>query len=246
MNHLRWEIRSRMPEHLRRVADSVAIIAEAVSRVPFVVAWSTGKDSTAMCHLVRAIAPETPIIIQFDDCDWPSKRPYYERVCRAQGWACTEVEPDFSVWDRMRAGRIGEEDFCAQDHSLTRDAFLAPLDAARRRHRCPGVFLGLRTAESRARRVHLATRGRLYQITSGGWRCCPLAQWSAEDVFAYHVARGIEINPAYFNNRFRPPEEIRLSWAIPTPTSIRYGDAEHLRYYYPEQYRRTKEAVAWL
>jgi hypothetical protein len=62
-------------------------------------------------------------------------------------------------------------------------------------------------------------------------------------VFAYLVENDVEINPCYFHNRFWRPEEIRLSWAIPTPTSVRYGYVEHLRHYYPEQFRKIRELM---
>ena len=142
---------------------------------------------------------------------------------------------------RMQAGRIGEDDFCAQSHSLTRDAFLRPLAAKQRELECGGVYMGLRSDESKARNVHLRSRGELYQIVCGEWRCCPLARWTGEDVFAYLTAHKVEINPCYFNNRFLPPEEIRVSWAIPTPSSLVHGDMEHYRHYYPQQFRRMRE-----
>lgn len=246
MNHhlLRWRLHAKTAGYRRRVAEAAAIIqraAEACER--WVLSWSTGKDSTAMVHLVRALCPQTPIVIQFDDCDWPTKRAYAERVSAAQGWALHRVEPEFSVWERVAAGRIGEEDFCALTHPLTRDAFLAPLAAEQQALGAAGVFLGLRIAESRARAVHLRRRGPLYRIRSGEWRCCPLARWAAEDVFAYLVEHGVEINPCYFHNCLKEPEEIRLSWATPTPSSMRYGDLEHLRRHNPEQYRKIRELL---
>ena len=240
---LRWKLHSRTAGYRRRVDAARRTILRAAETARFVLAWSTGKDSTAMVHLVRSLCPDTPIMIQFDDCDWPTKRQYAERVAAHQGWDLHRVEPDVSVWERMKAGAIGEEDFCAVSHPLTRDAFLAPLAAKQRELGADGVYLGLRAAESRARKVHLLSRGALYQLQSGEWRCCPLARWTAEDVFAYLVENDVEINPCYFHNRFWRPEEIRLSWAIPTPTSVRYGYVEHLRHYYPEQFRKIRELM---
>ncbi len=238
---LRWRLRSRSPEHRRHVGYAVKAIHEAVNAARMVISWSTGKDSTAMTHLVRSLYPDTPIMIQFDDCDWPTKRAYADRVCEAQGWDVHSVEPDFSVWERVQAGKIGQDEFCAQSHSLTQDAFLAPLADKQLALDCNGVYMGLRAEESKARKAHLNSRGELYQLKSGEWRCCPMGRWTSEDVFAYLTEHVIEINPCYFNNRFLAPEEIRVSWAIPTPTSIRYGDMEHFRYYYPEQFRRMRE-----
>ncbi len=238
---LRWRLRAKTVEYRRHVSYAVSAIHAAQAAARMVVSWSTGKDSTAMTHLVRSLYQDTPIMIQFDDCDWPTKRAYADRVAAAQGWNVHHVVPEFSVWERMQAGRIGEDEFCAQSHSLTRDAFLKPLAAQQHALDCNGVFMGLRAEESKARNVHLRSRGELYQLASGEWRCCPLARWTSEDVFAYMTEHGIEINPCYFNNRFLPPEEIRVSWAIPTPGSLAHGDMEHFRHYYPEQFRRMRE-----
>lgn len=238
---LRWRLRAKTAEYRRHVGYAVKAIHAAHRAANMVVSWSTGKDSTAMTHLIRAIYPETPIMCQFDDCDWPTKREYADRVAAALGWNVHCVEPQFSVWERMRSGTIGEEEFCALSHSLTQDAFLQPLATQQQALGCDGVFMGLRGDESKSRKIHLRSRGELYQVASGEWRCCPIARWTSEDVFAYLVSNDIEINPCYFNNRFLPPEEIRVSWAIPTPGSLAHGDMEHFRHYYPEQFRRMRE-----
>lgn len=238
---IQWRLHAVTPAFRRHVGYAVEAICRAHALAKMVISWSTGKDSTAMTHLVRSLYPHTPIMIQFDDCDWPTKRDYATRCASAQGWQLHEVYPEFSVWDRMKEGRIGEDNFCAQSHSLTRDAFLKPLANMQHQLGCNGVYMGLRAAESKARKAHLSLRGEVYQLANGEWRCCPLARWTSEDVFAYMLANNIEINPCYFNNRFLPPEEIRVSWAIPTPSSLSHGDMEHFRHYYPEQFRKMRE-----
>jgi 3'-phosphoadenosine 5'-phosphosulfate sulfotransferase (PAPS reductase)/FAD synthetase len=237
---LRWHLWSGSRIHQGRVERALEVVHRAVATGRFLLSWSGGKDSTAMVHLVRSVAPDTPILIQFDDCDWPEKKPYVERVCAAQGWVAQVVEAPFSVWERVRLGQIGEDDFCSPSHPLTQDAFLGPLSAAQRELGAEGVFLGLREEESRARRLNLRLRGPLYKVKNGDWHCCPLAYWTAQDVFAYLVAHEIDINPCYGQNRFLPPEEIRISWAIPTPTNMGRGAIEHLRHYYPRQFRQLR------
>lgn len=194
-----------------------------------------------MTHLIKELYPETPIMIQFDDCDWPEKRVYAERVAHAQGWNFHRVEPGFSVWERSYSCQLGFENICTQTHVFTQDSFLAVLHEKQQELDCSVVFLGLRSQESRSRYLNLAKRGELYQLKNGEWRCCPLGRWTAEDVFAYLIEHEIEINPCYFYNRFHTPEDIRLCWALPTPTGIRYGDLEHIRFYYPKQFQRLRD-----
>lgn len=242
-DNIRWRLRAKSSEYRRHVDKAAEAIDKAQSSARMVISWSTGKDSTAMTYLIKLLYPDTPIMIQFDDCDWPTKRSYADRICKIYGWNIHCAEPEFSVWERMRAGKIGEENFCAQPHSLTQDAFLKPLAEKQHELQCNGVYMGLRAEESKARKKNFLTRGNFYQLKSGEFRCCPISTWTGEDVFAFHIEHGIEINPCYFNNRLLPPEEIRLSWAIPTPTSIRYGDMEHIRFYYPDQFCKLRNAI---
>lgn len=236
-----WKLRVLSSEYRRKVDHSRGVIRAAAKKGSFMLSWSAGKDSTAMTHLVKSLCPDVPIVIQFDDCDWPTKREYVERVSVNQGWDFKAVEPDFSVWERASSGRIGYEDFCSVRHPLTRYGFLEPMSDAQHTLGCNGIYMGLRAKESYARAMNFRSRGALYQLKNEEWRCCPVVLWTAEDVFAYHIDNGIEINPCYFQNKFKEPEEIRLSWAIPTPESIRYGNMEHIRYYYHEQYSRLRD-----
>jgi 3'-phosphoadenosine 5'-phosphosulfate sulfotransferase (PAPS reductase)/FAD synthetase len=163
-----------------------------------------------------------------------------DRVAENNGWEFCSVEPDFSVWEAAIGYRIGDENLCSTDHDLTRDGFLRPLDAARRDLGSGGVFIGLRAQESSVRKKNFELRKHVYQISDGTWRCCPMSTWRTEDVFAYLVSNDVEINPCYFHNAICPPHEIRLSWALPT-VWWKGRDIEHIRRYYPQQFRRLRE-----
>jgi len=238
---IEWKVRTKSLEYKRHLEYAKQAIHRALEKGKCIISWSAGKDSTAMTHLIRSLYPEIPIMIQFDDCDWPEKREYAERVALSQGWHLHIVEPDFSVWERSLSCNIGFDDVCAQSHEFTQDSFLSLLNKKQQELGCNVVFMGLRAEESRARKMNLMKRGEIYQLKNGEWRCCPLGRWDSVDVFAYLTEHDIEINPCYFYNRFQSPEDIRLCWALPTPTGIRYGDMEHIRHYYPKQFRRLRE-----
>lgn len=237
---MEWRIHSKTLTFLTRLETAKKAVEEALVRgVRFCVAWSGGKDSTAMTHMIKTMYPETPVLSQFDDCDWPEKSPYMERIASRYGWTIHRVEPDFSVWERARR-LCGKESICAQSHPITRDSFLDVLHEKQIELGCDGVFLGLRAAESSGRRKNYQFRGNTYQLKNGEWRCCPLSDFSADDVFAYLVSNDIEINPCYFYNALCPPTEIRLSWALPT-VEWRGRDLEHIRKYYPRQFQRLRD-----
>jgi len=231
-----------MSIYKRHLDHTIKIINDAFRVGPFAINWSTGKDSTAMCHLIKSMFPKAHVIIQFDDCDWPEKKEYAYRIADKYGWEINEVIPNFSVWALASKYKIGFDDICSQSHEVTAKSFIAPLENKRQELSCIGSFIGLRAEESKARKINAAVKGELYQLKSGIWHCCPLAWWEVLDVFAYLVTNNIEINPCYFHNLLRQPEDIRLSWALPTPIGACQGDIEHIRRYYPRQFAKLRNA----
>lgn len=237
----RLKIHTKTQAYIHNLKCAIKTITKAQAIGKFAISWSGGKDSTAMCHLIKSLYTETPIIIQFDDCDWPEKHPYIERVSKIQRWDYYSVNPDFSVWEEACKGHIGYDDFCSKSHPLTKNGFVRLLEKERERLSCVGSYLGLRIQESRARRLNYIERGDFYRMNNGIWHCCPLSRWTTEDVFAYLLEHNVEINPCYFNNKLRSPFDIRLAWALPTPRGITEGDMEHIRRYYPAQYCKLRE-----
>jgi 3'-phosphoadenosine 5'-phosphosulfate sulfotransferase (PAPS reductase)/FAD synthetase len=240
MKIMQWRLHANSDEYRKHIAHSRKIIHHAHEKGKCVLSWSAGKDSTAMTHLVKSIYPETPIIIQFDDCDWPEKREYVKRVSNRHGWKYYLVEPNFSVWENSLKYNIGFDYICATNHEFTKNTFLSLLNTKQKEIGCSVVFMGLRSQESHARSFNLKNRGELYQLKNKEWRCCPIGAWKVEDVFAYLIENDIEINPCYFHNRFKQPEDIRLCWALPMPAGITKGDLEHIRFYYPSQFQRLR------
>lgn len=239
---MEWKLHSKKPYFKKLVENTKKIIENALLKARFCISWSGGKDSTALVHLVKSIDIDDsiPIIIQFDDCDWPEKQEYVNLVSQEQSWEFYSVEPSFSIWEAVKNYRIGYDNICSLSHDITKDGFIAPLEKEQKELSCNGVFLGLRAAESKMRATALYSHGHTYQLKSGAWKCCPLWQWKTIDVFSYLISNDIPINQCYFNNKFYAPEDIRLSWILPTPTGLSHGQMEHVRYYYPEIYRRIK------
>jgi 3'-phosphoadenosine 5'-phosphosulfate sulfotransferase (PAPS reductase)/FAD synthetase len=209
------------------------------------VSWSSGKDSTVLVHLVKSIIPDALIISQIDDCDWPEKRPYVDRLMDIFGWKVFFAYPDFSVKDMILSENIIDVDICDLSHNITKRGFIEPLREMQKALNVEGVFLGLRSSESNARRLNFIKKGNLYDGSDHIYRCLPLEDWKAIDCFAYLASNGIEINPCYFYNRFLAPEEIRLCWAIPSFKNPYPGrpsmTEEHFRYYYSEQWETLRE-----
>lgn len=229
---LKWRLHAMRQDYQSRIKKAEGYITEALTTPNKIwsVSWSGGKDSTVLVDMVMKQNRNVFIFCQVDDLDWARKREYLLNVATKNKWDIELVEPGFSVKQWVSNIDLRKENICAKAHKITQQAFLNVLQVKQQEKGVNAVFLGLRKQESNNRRIHLNTHKYLY--SSGAFfYSCPLAELTVLDCFAYLVSNNIEINPCYFYNRFKEPEEIRTGWAIPHITGIAYGDKEHLRYY---------------
>lgn len=183
------ELWAQMPEHKTKLASARRIVAEALAiSTSWYVAFSTGKDSTAVLALVREQAPET--VAQHSRHQWmlPESVAYLASVPGVRQVAYQDFDGTTWAqrWDSQAAAEEVGAIWLAADQVATRGA---PED---------GVFLGLRAEESAARKVHLRALGVLHRNQeTGKWQCNPIAWWTVQDVWAYIVSNGVPYNTAY-------------------------------------------------
>ena len=201
------------------------------------VSLSGGKDSTALTHLVSTIDPTIQVMSEKDDLDFPNEKEYVQSLCNFCGMDLDIIEPKNII------EKLSKVDFTEDVHSqgtyFSDEVFYKLLKKYQEDNNYKGVFLGLRSQESNARRWNRKTKGKIYYNNS--WKqmvCQPIVDWSAKDVFAYLFSNEIDIMPIYFQTKFHEsPEEIRKSWTIPSGESQR-GKAVWLKWYYPEIYKK--------
>jgi 3'-phosphoadenosine 5'-phosphosulfate sulfotransferase (PAPS reductase)/FAD synthetase len=109
-------------------------------------------------------------------------------------------------------------------------------------HGIANMFLGLCKDESRARRIHLSMRGQIYKTKlTDGWTCCPLANWTADDIWAYIVSRDLPYLAVYdipFFDRRTIRNELTVMY---TPAIVAHGLLLQYRLAYPKLYARLKK-----
>ena len=231
--------------HAHRVDEARRAIADMQERAPRAyIAWSGGKDSTAMAHLAAGLGVRVAMSVK-DDLDFPGEEEYL-RVLAAQWGIRLDIErPAFSLqsWLVEHPGLDASDDMHGRATAFSEAAFYSLIDAYRDRHGCPGVYLGLRGEESRGRKMNLATRGLVYEKCGGEIVCQPLARWRGIDVFAYLLSRDIPVLPLYRCVALRrEPDRIRKSWWLPGADSKR-GGMIWLRTYWPSLYGRLCEIM---
>ena len=245
-------IHARTRLHALRVERARSLITEALTAAP---RWccmvSGGKDSSVMAALVADGAPGTQCASEKDDMDYPGEEPYVTDLCARFGLPLTILRPPVSpreviAREASKVGVLG--DWHGRSADLSRKCFYEVVEAHGENY--DGIFLGLRSDESRARAINRATHGALYhkipskRHPTGQWVCCPLSDWRGIDVYAYCFMHDIPLLPVYqcigLMHRAEP-WRIRKSWWLPNGTSARYGDVAWLRRYYPSLYRQLCE-----
>jgi len=183
------------------------------------VSFSGGKDSTALLGLVHERAPRAPVVWSDEGLELPQTLEFVERtrarVAEFHHQASSQWWPLYPAEDRAPE--------------------LVGKAALREREGWAGYFIGLRADESRRRRLHLRTHGVLCQVRGGEWHCCPLAWWSALDVWAYILSEGLDYNRAYdrLDDLGVPLERQRLGPML-DERAVDGGSLEALRAGWPE------------
>lgn len=240
--------------HARRLDSARAMIGQALDAAPrWCLMWSAGKDSTALTHLVRVeMGLDVEAASEKDDLDYPGEREYVERLAATWGLRLSILVPPISPrqWIADHTGELSAEgDMHSRAAGLSKACFYDLVEAHGAAY--DGIFLGLRSRESRGRALNRATHGRLYRKrpsrmhAAGQWVCTPLADWDGLDVYAYLFAHDVPMLDVYRCIAFRDREEpwrVRKSWWIPG-ADARWGGVAWLRHYWPSLYRQLCE---WL
>jgi len=240
-NYEYFRVRANLGVYKKRLFKSSEIIKKALSMdKSWYVSCSGGKDSVALAHLVSRLSPNIEIFSQKDDCDFPGEKEYLEDLASKFNWNLRIVEPDFSLFARIREF---SDNICEDIHSrgkqLSDEAFYSLI--RKQEERYDGVFLGLRAEESNAREKNFLKRGYIYKRKNGKMVCIPLAAWKGDDVFTYLVSNDIPIFDIYLKTSLHSdPTKIRKAWFLPGACA-RQGQVVWLQHYYPDIYFELKE-----
>ena len=209
----RYTIHSRSSRYLKRVAETKELIKEALKFMenPYV-AFSCGKDSSVLAHLVlqqrdmplRFLSSgETRIVHNIDDIiGWFKDR----------GATVEEI-----LVDRVFSEEWKNATWTEQRKAGRHDMELLNVG------NWDGIFMGLRIEESPNRKrslLMLQTEGLppfcyRYKETNKKRgniiRCCPLARWTTDDIGAYLVTNNIPFLRQYHNHGMESRTTARLT-----------------------------------
>jgi len=220
-----------------RIRQAQELIAEMLTMAekPYL-AFSTGKDSVVMAHLVWQQAPEVPAIYFDADCAFPESKALLDRYEVADypiiRWPCE------AFLDTLR--RVGGPTSSKCEAETMRSTVYRPIKTLLAEHHFDGVFVGLRNEESYGRQKLAEVWGQLFwQQRDNLWECLPVAYLTYMDVWAYIVTNEIDYCAVYDKQMELglDPEDCRLSyWA--GETKRRWGRWAILKRGWPELFNR--------
>lgn len=237
-----YRLYAKLPVFRRRVERSLETIRQALKAEPHsYVAWSGGKDSTALLHLVRRVEPNIPILHVRTDIEYPDCQIFVDEMIEAWQLPVTILTGP-SAWEVLReeGGPFGQVNVATS--RIDKECFFEPIEREVEQAGYKQVFMGLRAQESYSRRMNRVVRGaRYYNKSRDIWSCNPIVDWDARDVFAYHLVNDIPMSPIYSRAYLHPePERIREGWWTPGDAAAGHGMLVWLRYHYPQLYERLK------
>jgi len=183
------------------VDASRSLIESALAFGKATVAFSGGKDSSLVLHLVREIDPSIQAV--FTDTGIESTSTL--EVVR-QTPNCETIHPNMNYWQIIRKhGWPGQKDK-ARSHGNACCRILKETPAHHWYHynAIDVVFTGLTMAESHQRAIGTDYRGPFYYAkTWGCYMCHPIWDWRANEVLDYLRANNIAYNSSYDRGALR-------------------------------------------
>lgn len=150
-----------------------------------VVSCGGGKDSTAIAILARKVKPGVPIMCADPPNPLPDREEHVKELLRWLGGRYVRIP---YPWD---VGKV-----LAGEEAYPEGLKIRVLSDWQKEHGVDGVVLGIRAEESKRRSLAVRSRGAVYQM-SGGWRCLPICDFTAEESLCVALMADAPINPVY-------------------------------------------------
>lgn len=203
--------------HRRRVDVARGRLLDALADdIDWRLAWSAGKDSTALAALIHDVGGMALAFGQKDDMDYPGEDAYLLQLGASLGLPVTILRPVVKLADILRDHRVDlTEDLHGKTAEMSREHFYGLIDAHRKNEGYTGVLWGLRAAESRGRLMNRRAHGWRYRRSDGLDTAAPLADWLDIDVHAYLASRDVPLLPMYLCvDQGMDALKLRKSWYV--------------------------------
>lgn len=241
-----YRLHARLPAHRRAVDGAKEIVRRALAEHPgtWAVAASGGKDSTAMLDLCLDAGWRGPLF-HFWYAETPAENTALVLALAERHGLPVDTVRVPGAWDVYEAvGHFFPVARTAEERAATRAmlrGYKDTADGAARERGYTGLFIGLRAEESRPRAITISRKGVIYRTEDRCTvTCLPLARWTARDVWARHLTRGLPWLPRYDAAEDRERERSEVTW-LAAEGLWRHGQASRIRETDPALWARLTE-----
>ena len=209
----------------RREEEALDLISGFLREHPrSYVAFSGGKDSSVMLHLISRVNKNVAVLTDFNDLMWSDAEEHCHKVVDHCGMTnYIPVRTPDSMQKELQKHLRGEEAiFNIFDGLIQWVADNKP----------QGLFMGIRAEENKKTRGSVIKhQGLVHQYAYNDytatnhlaykWVCRPMGYWQGPQVFAYIIKYGIPYHKVYSYNISKLPHEIRFNVAIDAKIAAR-------------------------
>lgn len=226
----------------RKVDEAHKLIDIALEKMknPYI-AWSGGKDSTIVVHLVIQHKPDIAVVHLDADAEFPETWEYMRRLINEWNlnFINVKVKPLLELINKY-----------AYTEELSRIVMKAvvynPVKKLIKDYGFDGCFLGVRHEESYGRSKLLKAQGKLFfNKTYKVWQCLPIGWWTADDVWRYYDYTGIPYNPLYDQQLFEGRDKLRVGY-FAGGTSKERGRFVLLKFYHIGLFNKARLHTRWV
>lgn len=197
------------------------------------VSFSAGKDSSVVAHAAHRVRPGIPILMVDPGCPthWmESERTRWMEYAYSNGWNLR-----LFPWDKW--GCVdGESDVKKATDKIHRNMF-AELDEYAQQCRLTTRIMGLRSEESRGRRISTRHLGMDAELKDGTRRIIPISWWPSKFVWAYIVSNNLPWLDIY---DYCGPDTRNGLIGV---NGIERGRLHYLKRYFPEAWAMAKKVL---
>lgn len=238
---------SLLSSYKRKVERAAQTIQDAL-KIPggWMISYSSGKDSTVLLDILcksgwKGLGYHA-VCSKYED---PAENIALSKKSSEKYGVDISVVKSFGEYDAWKAaGYFFTTPETPEEKRLARLAnsdFKQKSREFMQSNNIRNYFLGLTKAESRGRKISLSSRGNTYQLKTGEWVCCPLADWTPREIWAYIVSNGLEYLSVYDTPGFSR-EQLRNELTVMyTSGLVRRGIMLQYKMSYPALFRSLKK-----
>lgn len=228
---------ARSPVFARRAKEAEVTLRRAAEAGAVVIMSSWGKDSVVLCDIACRLW-ERPTILHIASSyripGWESVQDHFASRANLHVIEPSRTLEETIEW--LREVGLPHERTKAQQMRVVKTIKKDVGASWCKEHGYAVQALGLRADESKARRDWLRRVGTLYEA-QGVKIVAPLAWWSARDVWAYIVSRGLPYHPMYDLQTDGVTRETQRNTGWLSTDGAHDGRIAWLRRHYTELYR---------